>query len=254
MNDYPPASSSMPEPVPPQQAVRVSLPEAAPYVTYAIIGITVLFYLLQVITSSFLHVDLPALFFIKANHLIRAGQLWRLLTPALLHGSIMHIGFNMYALFSVGTGLERYYGRRRYLLLYILGAFSGNVLSFLFTTSPSLGASTAIFGLIGAEGIFLLQNRKLFAGQFNSAIGNIIFVVAINLFVIGSLPGIDNFGHIGGLLGGLMFSWFAGPLWDVEEIYPAFQFVDKRPTREIMIGAALVVLVFGGLAVWGILM
>ena len=69
--------------------------------------------------------------------------------------------------------------------------------------------------------------------------------------VIGSLPGIDNWGHIGGLLGGLIFTSFAGPLWEIEGISPAYQLVDKRPVREVIIGAATVVLIFGGLAMWG---
>ena len=250
MNDYPPVSNA-PQPAPAPQAVRISVPQSAPYITYSIVGVTVLIYLVQLATRLFLQRDIPAEILEKSNGLIRAGELWRLLTPALLHGPIMHIAFNMYALLALGTGLERYFGRGRFLLLYLLGAFSGNVASFLFTPVPSLGASTAIFGLLGAQGIFLYQNRKLFAGQFRSAIGNIIFIAAINLFIIGSLPGIDNWGHIGGLLGGLIFTSFAGPLWEVEGIQPAYHFVDRRPAREVIIGAATVLLIFGGLAMWG---
>lgn len=250
MNDYPPVSDS-PPPAPAPQSVRVSLPQSAPYVTYSIIGVTVLIYLVQLATRLFLQRDIPAEILEKSNSLIRAGELWRLLTPALLHGPIMHIAFNMYALVALGTGLERYFGRGRFLLLYLLSAFSGNVASFLFTPVPSLGASTAIFGLLGAQGIFLYQNRKLFAGRFRSAIGNIIFIAAINLFIIGSLPGIDNWGHIGGLLGGLIFTSFAGPLWEVEGIQPAYHLVDRRPAREVIIGAATVLVIFGALAMWG---
>lgn len=245
----PPAPEAGPAP----QMVRVALPSSAPYVTYAIIGVTVVFYLLQLATDLLLGYDIPVLLFIKSNELIRSGQVWRLLTPALLHGSLAHIGFNMYALFSFGTSLERYFGHKRFLLLYAIGAFTGNVASFIMTDANSLGASTAIFGLIAAEGIFLYQNRKMFAGQFRSAISNIIFVAAINLFVIGSLPGIDNWGHIGGLLGGLAFTWFAGPLWEVESnLVGGFQLIDRRPAREIAIGAAVVLSVFGALALWGI--
>jgi rhomboid protease GluP len=126
------------------------------------------------------------------------------------------------------------------------------VASFLFTGgSYSVGASTAIFGLLGAEAVFLIQNRKSFPGQFRSAIGNIIFIAAINLFVIGSLPGIDNWGHIGGLVGGVMFTSFAGPLWEIEGVYPAYHFVDKRSSQAVVLGAAMVVLIFGALAMWG---
>jgi rhomboid protease GluP len=160
----------------------------------------------------------------------------------------------MYALFSFGTSLERHFGHGRFLLLYVLGAFAGNVASFIMTDANSLGASTAIFGLLAAEGVFLYQNRKLFAGQFRSAIGNIIFIAAINLFVIGSLPGIDNWGHIGGLLGGLVFAWFAGPVWDVEsDLVGGLRLVDHRSSNEVLIGAVIVAVVFGALAAWRIM-
>jgi rhomboid protease GluP len=221
-------------------------------VTYFIIGITVFFYILQLISEFAFGQDILILYGARINEAILAGEIWRFITPALLHGSIPHIAFNMYALLSFGTGLERHFGHGRFLLLYLLGAFAGNVASFLFTGgSYSVGASTAIFGLLGAEAVFLLQNRKVFAGQFRGAIGNIIFIAAINLFIIGSLPGIDNWGHIGGLVGGLMFSTFAGPTYEVEGIYPDYHLVDRRPTSAVMIGALMVLLIFGGLAFWG---
>jgi rhomboid protease GluP len=229
----------------------VALPQSAPYVTYSIIGVTVLFYVLQLLSTFTFGRDILVLYGARINEAILAGELWRFLTPALLHGSLPHIAFNMYALLSFGTGLERHFGHGRFLLLYLLGAFAGNVASFLFSGGYSVGASTAIFGLLGAEAVFLIQNRKVFAGQFRSAIGNIIFIAAINLFIIGSLPGIDNWGHIGGLLGGLMFTSFAGPLWEFEGVYPAYHLADKRPARAVIIGAATVVLIFGALAMWG---
>ncbi|MCI0555494.1 MAG: rhomboid family intramembrane serine protease [Anaerolineae bacterium] len=251
MNNYPPASNS-PQPfdsqdrsAPDGQSVRVSLPQSAPYVTYTIIAITGLVYLLQLVTS-----DLPIGFLAKSNHLIREGELWRLFTPALVHGSLPHILFNMYALLSFGTGLERHFGHGRFFLLYVLGAFAGNVMSFLLTNANSVGASTAIFGLIGAEGIFLLQNRKLFADQFRNAIGNVIFVVVVNLF-IGLAPTIDNWGHIGGLLGGLIFTSFAGPVWEIEGISPMYHLEDRREVSGVIIGAVTVLFIFGGLAFWG---
>jgi rhomboid protease GluP len=242
-------SGESPSTAPAPQRVSIAMPETGPYVTYTIIGITILAYLIQISPYGNLFVRA----FIKSNELIREGQLWRLITPALLHGGFTHIVFNMYALLSFGQSIERHFGHGRFLLLYLLGAFAGNVMSFLMTNANSLGASTAIFALVGAEAVFLLKNRKLFAGQFRSAISNIIFIVFINLFIIGALPNIDNWGHIGGLVGGLMFSWFASPVWEVEGIAPQLQLVDQRPTREVITGAALVVLVFGGLAMWGMI-
>lgn len=265
MNSYPPVPDSR-EPFddarrenaglpqsPPPQAARVEMPRSAPYVTYTIIAITVVFYVLQLLSTFVYGRDILILYGARINEAILAGELWRFLTPALLHGSLPHIAFNMYALLSFGTSLERHFGHGRFFLLYVLSAFAGNVASFLYSPGYSVGASTAIFGLLGAEAIFLIQNRKVFPGHFRGAIGNIIFIAAINLFIIGSLPGIDNWGHIGGLIGGLMFASFAGPQWAVEGIYPTYQLVDRRSFGSVLIGAAALVLIFGGLAMWGMM-
>ena len=99
------------------------MPRSAPYVTYTIIGITVLFYILQLLSNFTLGQDILILYGARINEAILAGELWRFLTPALLHGSLPHIAFNMYALLSFGTGLERYFGHGRFFLRYVLGAF-----------------------------------------------------------------------------------------------------------------------------------
>jgi rhomboid protease GluP len=239
-----------PEPASPPQSVRVVLPSLAPKVTYFILGFTVFVYLLQMASMAILNGDdLPLLLGARANDLIRAGQLWRFITPVFLHGSVAHIFFNMYALLSIGSFLERHFGHGRFALLYFLGAFSGNVFSFLLTTGYSVGASTAVFGLVAAEVIFFYQNRKLFGSQARQAIGNAVFIIAVNL-LIGLAPGIDNWGHVGGLLGGAMFAWFAGPRWEVAGISPDFHLQDQRKSQEIMTGAAIVVIVFSALAAW----
>jgi rhomboid protease GluP len=253
-NPVPPFS---PEPGPTSTAVRVSLPVGVPTVTYTILGLTVAVYILQFLSVAILGkspqgIDWLELYGARINILIRAGQVWRFFTPVLLHASVPHILFNMYALFSFGPTLERNFGHGRFFLLYILSAFTGNVFSFFLMgdNGYSVGASTAIFGLVGAEGLFLYQNRRMFGDQVRRAINNIVFVVVINLF-IGLVPGIDLWGHIGGLLGGLIFTWFAGPLWEVQGIYPTFQLVDQREGRDLIIGLAAAVIPFGLLALWG---
>ena len=234
------------------QTVRVEMPTAPPYLTYTLIAITVVAYVLQILSETSLGTDVLILYGARINEAILAGELWRFITPALLHGSIPHLLFNMYALFSFGTGLERHFGHGRFILLYLLGAFTGNVTSFLFSGGYSVGASTAVFGLLGAEAVFLFQNRKIFAGQFGRAIQNVLFIAVINL-ILGLQPGIDNWGHVGGLVGGLMFTWFAGPLWEVEGIPPAVHLVDRRSSREVIVGTATVILVFSALAMWGMM-
>ncbi len=249
-SESPTAPGAAPEPVP----VRLRLPDVVPSVTYSIVGLTAAVYVLQLL-STFLfgyagpgvQLDWLEFFGARINSFIQAGEIWRFLTPVLLHASVPHILFNMYALVSFGTDLERHFGHGRFLLLYLLGAFAGNVLSFLLTRGYSVGASTAIFGLVGAEGVFLYQNRTLFGKQVQRAIGNVVFIVIVNL-LLGLSPGIDNWGHVGGLLGGLMFAWFGGPLWEVEGIPPSLYLADKRQPHQIFTGAALVVLLFGLLA------
>lgn len=237
-------------PPPEPQPVSVSLPASVPRVAYTIMIVTVISFLLQLLSKYALGYDLAVGLGAKANDAIRAGQLWRFFTPMLLHGSILHIGFNMYALNVFGTGLERRYGHGRFLLLYILSGFAGAVFSFLFTSAYSIGASGAIFGLVGAEGIFLFQNRKLFGSRARGALNNVIFIVAINL-VLGLQPGIDNWGHIGGMLGGLIFAWFAGPHWEVQGISPYLQIVDRREPRDVIVAVAVVTLIFCTLAAIG---
>jgi len=248
-----PEESHPSAPPPKPQTVAVSLPAIPPSVTYAILGVTVFVYLLQLLSRFVFGTDLLIEYGAKANEYIRTGELWRFFTPMLLHDSTglpLHIGFNMYALYIFGIGLERRYGHGRFFLLYILSGFAGAVFSFLFSSAYSIGASGAIFGLIGAEGIFLIQNRKLFGAQVGKAINNVIFVVAINLF-LGLSPGIDNWGHIGGLMGGLIFAWFAGPHWRVEGIFPNLHVVDQREPRSVIVGTGVVTLIFCTLAVIG---
>lgn len=249
MSQYP-----TPEPysqTPRQPLVRVSTPTVKPYVTYILLAVTVFIYLLQVGTQYLLGTDLPFQLGAKYGPLIRLGEIWRLITPVFLHASLLHIGFNMYALVIYGRGLEARFGHGRFLLLYFLSAYAGNVLSFLLVPNPSLGASTAIFGLLAAEAIFLIQNRGLLGKRINATLLNLLFIAGYNLFIGFTTQGVDNFGHIGGLLGGLLFTWFGGPRWKVEGIYPVLSLVDEREGHGALAGTTAVLLFFIPLAALG---
>jgi len=257
--NQPPEENYSPAPPPPQPAphagmVPVSLPATTSSVTYTILGITIAVFLLQLLSKFIFGYDMLIALGAKSNQYIRAGQIWRFFTPMLLHDSSytlpLHIGFNMYALYIIGVGLERRFGHARFLWLYILSGFAGSVFSFLFSSADSIGASGAIFGLIGAEGIFLYQNRKLLGNQVKRAINNVIFIVVLNL-LLGLSPGIDNWAHVGGLMGGLIFAWFAGPHWEVQGISPNLRVVDLREPREIVVGIAVVTIIFCTLAAIG---
>jgi rhomboid protease GluP len=239
-SQYPPAGT------PPQQ-VPVKTPQVTPLVTYTMLGLSVVIFALQWITESQLGVDYPAALGLKVNELIIQGQFWRLFTPMFLHGGIVHIALNMYALLAFGPQLERYYGHGRYLALYLVSGFAGNVASFLFSDANSLGASTAIFGLLGAEAVFLYRNRKLFGGA-QRALTNLIVVAVINLVYGFASPGIDYWGHIGGLLGGVLFAWFGGPVLEVSGYYPQLELADTRQASRVVLAGLGVALLFALLA------
>lgn len=246
-----PSTPAAPEP----RLMVVASPNYKPVVTYTILGITIFVYLLQLATMYLFQVDLPLALGIKSNALIIDGQIWRLFTPMLLHDDrlplgIGHILFNMYFLTAVGPQLEKFTGHWAFLLLYIVAGFAGCVFSFLFLDNESLGASGALFGLMGAQLIFVLQNKSFLADEGKSALQNTVTNLIINVVIGFTIPAIDIWAHIGGLAGGAIFAWFGGAKLDLEEIaFPRFRLMDVRRPHEKLFGAALVMLIFGGFAV-----
>ena len=248
---YPPKNptqtvESSPTPAAPT-GYAVRMPQGAPYATYALLAVTLLAYGLQMAGKAFYGVDVAAALGMKSNAAIEAGQWWRLITPVLLHGGLMHIGFNMYALYVLGPGLERFFGKWRFLLLYLVSGVAGNVFSYVFSSYNSLGASAAIFGLLAAQGVFLYQHRQMFGKSAQRSLSNVVFIALVN-FVIGLSPGIDNWGHLGGFLGGFLFSWFAGPRLQIVGLPPNLELKNVRPLLLALLTASLVLLLFVGLA------
>src|SRR5271157_6560021 len=131
MNESPP-----PDQAPQPRYVQVAIPNSKPVATYTLLALTTFIYILQFL-GQMINADVVTSFGIKDDVLIRAGQIWRLITPVFLHASILHIAFNMYALFLFGRGIEARFGHRRFLLLYFLSGFAGNVFSFLLTPEQS---------------------------------------------------------------------------------------------------------------------
>ncbi len=233
----------------PQPQIKLSLPDTRPVVTYSIIAITVLVFLLQLGTSNLLGYDLPVELGIKYNPLIDAGQYWRLIAPVLLHGDVLHIGFNMYALYILGRELERFYGHGRFLLLYLAGGFTGGVASYLLTAAPSLGASTATFGLLAAYGILGYRNQRIFGQQSQRIVRNVVQVAAIN-FLFGLSPGIDNWGHLGGAIGGALVAWFGGPEFRFAGTMLELHLEDKRNINQFLAVFLAVAGIFAVLALF----
>ena len=133
------------------------------------------------------------------------GQYYRLITVALVHGGWLHLIFNMLALFSIGTLIENFYGRNKYIVILLASLLAGSLTSYLFNPpqTVAVGASGMIFGLFGALAI---AGRAL--GANLKEVGSLI---AINIAIPVFIPGIDWKAHLGGLAGGLLTSALLRP-------------------------------------------
>jgi rhomboid protease GluP len=147
--------------------------------------------------------------------LVARGQFWRLFTANFIHIGILHLLFNMYALFQLGIQVEATYGPRRFVAIYLLSGVSGAVFSYMFTNGLSAGASTSIFGLFGALVVYFYKHRELFGRMGQQQLVNLGVILLINV-IYGLSPGasVDNWGHAGGFIGGVILAWFMCPRYE----------------------------------------
>ncbi len=193
--------------------LKVDAPQSTPVLTYVLLGANVLVFMLDWLTEvlglGYHGIGLLSLWGMKSNEAIIGGQYWRLLTPMFLHVGIVHLAFNSYALYVLGPRVERAFGNARFAAVYILSGISGAIASFAFSRDPSVGASGALFGLTGVLLPFLYHNRGVIVNA-RSWMTGLVQTIVVNL-LIGLTPGIDNWGHIGGLLAGLILGWVIAP-------------------------------------------
>lgn len=172
-----------------------------PIITYALIIINIVIFLLMYIVGNGSEDSLMLLMF-GANYpaLVRGGEYFRLITSAFLHIGLIHLIFNNYALYVIGSQLESFLGKFKFLVVYLVSALCGSLMSMLFTDGISAGASGAIFGLLGSI-LYFGYNYRVYLGSVLKS--QIIPLIVLNLAIGFLTPGIDNAAHIGGLLGGL---------------------------------------------------
>lgn len=173
-------------------------------ITYVIIAINVIVFLVLNGMVRILGFDQSAMlsaFGAKENDLIATGQYWRLITPVFLHYDLLHLFFNCYAILIWGPMVEKLYGRFKYVVLYLISGMMGCLASYILSVSPSIGASGAVFGLLGG----LLYFRQKWKEAFKRFFGPSLFIIiGFNLIYGFTGTGIDNWGHIGGLVGGFL--------------------------------------------------
>ncbi len=213
--------------------VRLSLPLSKPRVVYALLVINVLMYGLTLLLTylrqnavdprfgdafTMVLYDLGA----KYGPAIDAGQYWRFVTPIFLHGGLVHLGFNSYALYVLGPETERVYGSLRFLAIYMLAGLAGSIASYIHSPDLSIGASGAIFGLIGALAAFFYTARSLLGAEASrQQITQLISLAAINIVIGLSVTAVDNAAHLGGLAAGALSGFVLAPRYRIDDrLYP----------------------------------
>jgi rhomboid protease GluP len=207
---------------PPQQWLRIA--SVRPRITFVLLAILVIIWAPMAFSPQ------VARFMVNNFALIKGpmidGEWWRLITATFLHSPdiILHIAFNGYALFMIGMDLESFFGRARFVAIYAVSALGGSVASFAFSPAfqslpggqlvpvSGVGASGAIFGLIGALAVYFGLHRAMFGRLGQAQFWNIIFVIGLNIFIgfSGFFP-IDNSAHIGGLVAGAVSGFILCP-------------------------------------------
>ena len=174
-----------------------------PYITYALIIINVLMYLAKLFLGEELIIGMFGLH----PELVKAGEYYRLITCMFMHANLAHLIFNMYALYVIGTQVENFFNKFKYSLIYLISGITGALFSMIFTRTWSVGASGAIFGLMGAI-LYFGYHHRLYLGTVLKS--QIIPVIVVNLLIGFMSSGIDSAAHIGGLIGGILSSMMMG--------------------------------------------
>ena len=204
-------------------------------ITYVILGILIFIYLLGYILGQNNMIEKFALYgpYIREYH-----EYYRLITGAFLHGNFIHLASNCYALYIVGKQIESFYGKTKFIYIYFFSLICGSLLSIALSENPSVGASGAIFGLMGSLLYFGYYYRVYIGSTWKN---NILPVIIANLDLGFIIPGIDYLGHIGGLIGGILASMAVGLKY-------------KRTKRDTINGIIISIIFLGFLIYLGIFM
>ena len=189
----------------------------AAYVTWALIAINVVVWVIDQATSSGHGGPVTAAGYLALQPVL-AGEWWRLITYSFLHAplvssfGILHIGFNMYALYLFGPVMEELYGHIEYLVIYMLCAAGGGVLTIVAAPlQGAVGASGAIFGLFGLGFVVMRRHHLVLAGRARALLSQISTLLVLNLVLTFVVPGISWTGHVGGLAVGAVLGFFVPP-------------------------------------------
>ena len=178
-----------------------------PIITYILMALCILMF---IITSFGIDKMTLVVYGANVGSLVKNGEVYRLITYMFLHGGLIHIFFNMYSLYIVGPRVEDFFGKWKFLLIYLISGISGGLLSIAMNGDViSVGASGAIFGLFGAL-LYFGYNYRGYIGAIIKS--QILPIVIYNLLIGFFISGIDMWGHVGGLIGGIITTYALGTI------------------------------------------
>ena len=176
-----------------------------PIITYILLIANILLYIVPIMFG--VYNDILNRFCLYGPNVREYNEFYRLITCGFLHADIFHLFFNCYSLYIIGSQLEGFMGKPKYIIIYLFSLIMGSLMSITFNTNPSIGASGAVFGLMGSLLYFGYHYRVYLGTTLRS---QIIPLILINLLYGFTVSGIDNFGHIGGLIGGFLITMALG--------------------------------------------
>lgn len=216
-------------------------------VTIALVAINVIVFLLLTVTGgSQDNVNLYR-WGAKYGPALADGEWWRLVLPIFMHIGFFHLFTNSIGLLIFGSMAERLLGSPAYLAIYLVTGVLGNVASFIWSPALGAGASGAVFGVIGAFGVYLLLNRQVMGEVARQALASVAFIIALNIGIGFATAGIDNAAHVGGLLGGMFMAYLVSPRQRVtvtpgwSEFSPPRMGVSMKRQSGLLLGVAIAV-------------
>src|SRR5579859_3691189 len=192
--------------------VWLRLPVFQPRATNILLGILVVVWLLEEASGGSQNDQVLRDLGEKANDLIVKGQYWRLITAMFLHAGFLHLAFNGYGIYLFGQQVERFYGWGRFVAMYFVSGLAGSIASFAFSPYPSVGASGALFGLVGVVSAYFWLHRRLLGAFGRTWLWNAITIAGLNLVIdLSQASRIDNYAHIGGFISGIVAGLLLAP-------------------------------------------
>lgn len=218
------------------------IPKYKPFLTNALITFILIMYVIEIFFNALYSDKAIIILGAKWNEGITNGEYWRFLSCTFLHGNLIHLFLNIAALHIFGKEVESIYGTFRFFLIYIFCSWGASLASYAFSPGVAIGASGAVFGIIGALIIFFFRQREKLSGA-NLRFKAMYTLVIINLLFGFMLPRIDNSAHIGGLITGLCSSWFITPQYKIEkdEIEQKLLVFQKPDSSRVISGVILAV-------------